>query len=442
MDTLALTDRDGTYGAVKFAKACLRAGIRPVLGVDLAYRRRAPPGGDPRRPAYAACPDPGARRRLPRPAAAAGHLPGQRAGPGWAAICRLVSATHLAGERGHPVATLDLVAEHAAGGDVLVLLGPASELGAAATRAPRRPRPGGARTAGASWCRAENLLVEVVSHRLPGHGAGVRPARRPDGRGGPRRPGSASVLTNAVRYADRADAPTVDVLDAARRLVPLDLRHVDRGNAEGFLKSGKEMHEVAEEICRLAGLAATATPGDLLARTRAVADRCALDPRADLGPGRGALPRARARDQPGREAPAESADAAAPGPLRGRDRATATARAPRQRIWKRLDDELRADRRARLRLLLPHRRRRHRPDPRDGHAVRGPGVGRRQPGQLPARRLRGRPAPPRPAHGAVPLAAAPGPARHRHRRRVRPPARGLRARSSTATAASGACASR
>jgi error-prone DNA polymerase len=38
MDTLALTDRDGTYGAVKFAQACRAAGIRPVLGVDLAYR--------------------------------------------------------------------------------------------------------------------------------------------------------------------------------------------------------------------------------------------------------------------------------------------------------------------------------------------------------------------------------------------------------------------
>src|SRR6187455_2431279 len=36
MDTLALTDRDGTYGAVKFAKACLQGGVRPVLGVDLA----------------------------------------------------------------------------------------------------------------------------------------------------------------------------------------------------------------------------------------------------------------------------------------------------------------------------------------------------------------------------------------------------------------------
>ena len=38
MDTLALTDRNGTYGAVKFARACLAGGVRPVLGVDLAYR--------------------------------------------------------------------------------------------------------------------------------------------------------------------------------------------------------------------------------------------------------------------------------------------------------------------------------------------------------------------------------------------------------------------
>ena len=36
MDTLALTDRDGTYGAVKHALACRAAGLRPVLGVDLA----------------------------------------------------------------------------------------------------------------------------------------------------------------------------------------------------------------------------------------------------------------------------------------------------------------------------------------------------------------------------------------------------------------------
>src|SRR5919206_3637038 len=39
MDTLALTDRDGVYGAVKFVLACQRFGVRPVLGTDLAVQR-------------------------------------------------------------------------------------------------------------------------------------------------------------------------------------------------------------------------------------------------------------------------------------------------------------------------------------------------------------------------------------------------------------------
>src|SRR3954451_22983988 len=36
MDSLALTDRDGVYGAVKFVTACMQHGVRPILGVDLA----------------------------------------------------------------------------------------------------------------------------------------------------------------------------------------------------------------------------------------------------------------------------------------------------------------------------------------------------------------------------------------------------------------------
>ena len=95
--------------------------------------------------------------------------------------------------------------------------------------------------------------------------------------------GMPAVLSNAVRYADRLDAPTADVLDASRRLVALDARHVDRVNAEGCLKSGKEMHEVADEVVRAAGQGRGAT--ELVAATRRVADRCAVDPRTDLGMG-------------------------------------------------------------------------------------------------------------------------------------------------------------
>ena len=151
--------------------------------------------------------------------------------------------------------TLDLVAEHVAG---------ARDVAGAA-------RPGLRARAGRPRCAATTSAAGVLAP-LAGAGRPGRPARRgglppaarlraglarrtpPGWPGWPGRRVSAAVLTNAVRYADRADAPTVDVLDAARRLVPLDLRHVDRGNAEGFLKSGKQMAEVAEEICRFAGL--------------------------------------------------------------------------------------------------------------------------------------------------------------------------------------------
>ena len=86
---LALTDRDGLYGAVKFALACRSAGIRPVFGVDLAVAPAldttlAPAAGAARSAQRRAV---AGRRRPPgagprwgerRPAAAPGHLPRPR----------------------------------------------------------------------------------------------------------------------------------------------------------------------------------------------------------------------------------------------------------------------------------------------------------------------------------------------------------------------------
>src|SRR3954453_14760697 len=94
MDTLALTDRDGVYGAVKFVTACMQRSIRSILGTDLAVRpyddqpvvtstrRKTPARGGSFVDA-----------RLPRVTVLA------RDKAGWASVCRLVSATHLAGER-------------------------------------------------------------------------------------------------------------------------------------------------------------------------------------------------------------------------------------------------------------------------------------------------------------------------------------------------------
>src|SRR4051794_5998006 len=190
MDTLALTDRDGVYGAVKFVTACMSYAVRPILGVDLAVgvlpeKRRTPARGGMF-----------TDHRLPRVTVLA------KDGRGWASVCRLVSATHLAGERGQPVTTLDLVAAHAAG--VVVLLGPDSELG----RAVAARRPDRARAELDRWRRAmhdagaepHDVVVEVVDHRGPGDAARA-------GRllAWAHEVGVPTVLSNAVRAADRGD---------------------------------------------------------------------------------------------------------------------------------------------------------------------------------------------------------------------------------------------
>lgn len=277
MDTLALTDRDGAYGVVKFAKACGEAGVRPVFGVDLAM---APTAAQAPRSGRATPARGGAFLEEP-----GGGLPRvvllARDRRGWAALCRLISATHLAGERGAPVSSLELVAEHAGAaaqaGSLAVLLGPASELGRAVTAR----REDLARAHLSRWREVLGsgaVVVEVVCHRGPGD---VGRAARMLGFAQEQR--ASAVLTNVVRYADRSGAPTADVLDAARRLVALDLRHVDRRNAEAALLSGKEMTLVASQVATAAGLADDGR--GLLARTRFEAERCAVDPRRDLGIG-------------------------------------------------------------------------------------------------------------------------------------------------------------
>jgi len=282
MDTLALTDRDGVYGAVKFVTACRAAAVRPVLGVDLAV---ATSGLLPTRPSPMTS---GAGRRTPARGGSSVDPRHPRVtllaqdGGGWAKLCRLISATHLSGERGAPVTTSDLVAECVQHGGVFVLLGPASEVG----RALALRRPDLARAVLSRWrgvVPSDDLRIEVVSHRGPGDGPlSSSHAARLLGLAHDERVGA--VLTNAVRYADRADAPVSDVLDAARRLVALDIRHVDRVNAEGHLKSGKQMRDVAEEVATFSGLGGSAA-AELVAASRRIADRCALDPRADLGIG-------------------------------------------------------------------------------------------------------------------------------------------------------------
>ncbi|MGD7731973.1 DNA polymerase III subunit alpha [Propionibacteriaceae bacterium G57] len=281
MDTLALTDRDGLYGAIRFAKACLRHGVAPVLGVDLAVpdpwqraperRASAAKGGELRDP------------RLPRVVVLATSR------KGWAGLCHLTTATHLAGRRGDPVSSLELIAEHGADGDLVVMLGADSPVGTAVADGDRLRAAAQLRR----WVDAlgpEQVVLAASNHQVKGHGphsanhAGAMVALADEHQVG-------AVLTNQVRMAHRHQAPTLDVLDAARRLVPLDLRNVDRRNAEGWLKPGKQMIDIAEQVADRSGRRGGRDGAErLIAETRMLALRCQLDPRADIGLGEVHLP--------------------------------------------------------------------------------------------------------------------------------------------------------
>src|SRR5690242_21250497 len=50
MDALALTDRDSLSGAVRFARACEKEGVRPIFGTELAVAPQVTEGAPAHRP--------------------------------------------------------------------------------------------------------------------------------------------------------------------------------------------------------------------------------------------------------------------------------------------------------------------------------------------------------------------------------------------------------
>ncbi|MFF8320235.1 DNA polymerase III subunit alpha [Streptomyces bobili] len=267
MDALALTDRDTLAGTVRFAKACAKAGVRPLFGVDLAVaapepvrkeRRRTPVRGgafiDESTPRVTFLARDGAR--------------------GWADLCRIVTAAHTAPD------TPLLTWEDNRGDGLTVLLGPASDVG----RALAAGRPDRAARLLAPWREAygDALRLEAVWHGRTGTGPGsLRLAARTVGFAAEQR--VRPVLSNAVRYADPGQGPVADVLDAARRLVPIDpAGELDSG--EAWLKDADAMLRAAERIVEAAGFRRD-TAHRLLEQTRATAAECLVDPEDDLGIG-------------------------------------------------------------------------------------------------------------------------------------------------------------
>jgi len=267
---LAVTDRDGLYGAVKHVRACVAVGIRPALGADLAVH------DDEHRP-------------LGRVVVLA-H--GNTNGRGYAALCRAVSAAHQAVAAGAHAPSIDRarLAELAGLSSLTVLLGPTSDVGLAIDRRETADAQGRLD----AWLRAfppQSLGLEVVCHLAEQGTAGsVTPATRMLSLA--ERTGLPAVLSNAVRYGTPDEAVTADLADAARNLTSLaELEH-PQFNGQAWLKPVGAMRQVARMVVD-AGLHDNGALERMLRDTELLADRCALDPAADIGLGRPRMPEAR-----------------------------------------------------------------------------------------------------------------------------------------------------
>lgn len=326
MDALALTDRDTLAGTVRFAKACGKAGIRPLFGVELAVgtatAEHTGEGGSVQRPRTPVRGGAFIDESAPRVTFLARD--GAR---GWAELCRLVTAAHAPAPdgAGQPlVGRAELPAE-----GLTVLLGPASDVGRAL--AAGRPDRAAALLAGWREIYGDDLRLEAVHHGREGAGPGsLRLAARTVGLAAEQ--GVRAVLTNAVRYADAGQGPVADVLDAARRLVPVDPRRAPLDSGERWLKDARAMAETAGRIASAAGLGKDAG-ARLLAETRRTADACVVDPEGDLGLGSVHFPEPELVGAGRRTAQRVLASRAAAGMvLRGYDR--------RRDYWERMHQEL------------------------------------------------------------------------------------------------------
>lgn len=257
MPALALTDRDGLAGAIRFTQSCVDYGIAPIIGVNCAIDL-----GD-------------SKGRITLLA----HSDG-----GWRSLCRLMTSLTMTSETRAPVLTLDFLQQFSQySTNVYAMHGPESPISGAihnhrfdqALSIFNQTRD-----------LFANNAIECVSHLVAGRGPRSTEhaarslifARDND---------LDAVITNAVRMKDRSDGPVADVLDCVRQLVPLHDRHIERRNAEGFLKSSDEMISLAAEIARAAG---ERTPRALLKTTREWAERSLLSPQRDIGLGAAHLP--------------------------------------------------------------------------------------------------------------------------------------------------------
>jgi len=229
---LALTDHDGLYGAIRFWRAAMERGIKPLIGAEVALIDH-------------------------------GHLTllaeTQR---GYANLCRLLSAGQLAGQKGQPRVTLEMLARHVDG--LLCLSGCRQGAIASALLAQNEPR---ARQAAAQLCEimVGRFWIEIQRHYLPAdarlNAALIALAHQLS---------VEIVATNNVHYADHSVQSLHDLLVCIRHGTTLP-----EAMASGLLHPNSEQYlKPAHEMATLFADLPQALRNSQLIAERCTAERC------------------------------------------------------------------------------------------------------------------------------------------------------------------------
>jgi len=205
IQTLAITDRLGVQGAIRFQKACENAGIQPVFGAEVDVE------GDP-------------------------IVLLARSRSGYANLCEILTEAHLS-DRDAPSIPVDALPGRV--GDLFCLTGGmASRL--------YRHIDQGETSAARRWVDrlagvfGEALSIEVTHHLLPGDQRRVRALLRlSDASGVP------PVAAGDVRYARRAHHRRYDLMTCIRLGITVFENHPERPkNDEAFLRPEAEMRRL------------------------------------------------------------------------------------------------------------------------------------------------------------------------------------------------------
>jgi len=252
-ESLAITDRDGLYGAIKHIGASISTGISPIVGVSLEVT---------------------ADKSLGRVLILA-H--GHNSGKGWATLCRIISKAQerKGGKKDVSIKIGDLAGFFKEETFCTILIGLESSLADAVLTSKTS-----ARDLATMWRECfpapAALAIEVVNHMTePGKLGSAQHAKAMFDLA--KIVGIPPVITNAVRYIEPDGALTADVLDSARYLEPLGL-FTPQPNAQAWLKPSHQMATLALEITE-----DTNESVALLRTTELLAQKCSLDPTDDCG---------------------------------------------------------------------------------------------------------------------------------------------------------------